>query len=100
MQAPIQVSLASSAAGKLALTLRNTNSFVTSAAYEFEWRIMLNGAPLNVGGAGNWTPVAVPDLGARVRWGCGGAGGECGHGRMRGLGVRSKSAEEGGVRRR
>jgi hypothetical protein len=67
-QAPIQVSLAPTSSGKLGLTLRNTNSFVSSAAYDFAWRIMLNGAPLEVGGSANWTPVAVPDLGARVRW--------------------------------
>lgn len=99
MQAPIQASLASPATGKLALTLRNTNSFLSSAAYEFEWRIMLNGAPLGVGGATDWTPVNVPDLGARVRWSCGGGTRRGGHVRIWGCGVRRKGAEEEGVRR-
>lgn len=83
----------------MALTLHNTNSFLSSAAYEFEWRILLNGAPLCVGGAGDWTAVAVPDLGARVRWSCGERSGEGAHRRMLGQGVQSKDAEEGGMRR-
>jgi hypothetical protein len=68
-QAPIQAALAPSPQSKgIVLSLCNTNSFLGSGAYEFAWRIVLNGTPLGVAGSHDWTSMTVPALGPRVRW--------------------------------
>ena len=57
------------ASGPLAVKIANSNAFTSTDSLAFEWRVVLNGAPLALGKAGvdGWREVSVSPIVAQVR---------------------------------
>lgn len=68
-QAWLHFELAGDASGPLALKIANSNAFTSTDDLVFEWRVVLNGAPLPLGkaGADGWREVSVSPIAAQVR---------------------------------
>ena len=60
------------ASGPLAVKIANSNAFTSTDGLAFEWRVVLNGAPLVLGkaGADGWREVSVSPIAAQVRLVC------------------------------
>jgi hypothetical protein len=60
------------ASGPLAVKIANSNAFTSTDGLAFEWRVVLNGAPLALGkaGADGWREVSVSPIAAQVRLVC------------------------------
>lgn len=70
-QAPLEFTLANGGKGALSVKIDNTNSFASTDGLTFSWRVVLNGAPLDLGSAGveGWRDVAVSPIAAQVSHG-------------------------------
>ena len=67
-QAPLEFGLAGDGSGPLTVKIDNTNAFTSTDDLSFSWRVVLNGAPLDLGkaGADEWRDVQVSPIAAQV----------------------------------
>ena len=67
-QEPLEFGLSGDGAGPLTVKIDNTNAFTSTDDLSFSWRVVLNGAPLDLGkaGADGWHDVQVSPIAAQV----------------------------------